>query len=77
MKPYRNLSGDAGVEEYEYGPKWIRIHFSGDGVYEYITASVGAAHLKMMKHLADDGDGLTTYINQHSEVRKGYSRRVE
>lgn len=76
MKRYQNLGGDAGVQDYEYGASWIRIHFVGDGIYEYTRGSVGSTHLEAMKQRADAGEGLTTYINQHREVREGYARRL-
>ena len=72
MKPYRGSSGDAGVSAYEYGSSWIRLQFVGGKVYEYTAGSVGPTNLKTMKRLADDGEGLTTFINTHPEVKDGY-----
>jgi hypothetical protein len=76
MKRYRNKGGDAGVAAYDYDTDSIRVKFMRDGTYEYTRASVGAAHLRAMKRRADSGGGLTTYINQHSEVRDGYAKRI-
>jgi hypothetical protein len=76
MKRYLNKGGDAGVAAYDYDTDWIRIKFTHDGTYEYTRTGIGAAHLRAMKRLAESGDGLTTYINQHPEVRDGYSKRI-
>lgn len=72
MKPYRNRSGDSGVIAYEHGAGWIRLRFTGGSEYEYTESSIGAENLETMKHLADSGDGLTTFINTHPEVKNGY-----
>lgn len=76
MRPYGNRSGDAGVEAYEYGPDWIRVKFARGQTYEYNASKVGVVKLETMKRLADSGDGLTTFINQHPSVKNGYSRRM-
>ena len=73
MKPYGNRSGKAGVIAYEYGPDWIRLQFASGDTYNYTTGSIGAANLKRMKRLADSGEGLTTFINTHPDVKEGYS----
>jgi hypothetical protein len=77
VKRYQNLGGDAGVLSYEYGPKWIHVRFTQGGTYEYTSRSVGPANLEAMKGLADAGKGLTTFINQHPEVKMGFTRRIE
>jgi hypothetical protein len=74
MKPYRNRNRDAGVVAYDYGPDWIRLQFSRGETYEYLAKDIGRTNLKTMKHLADSGDGLTTFINTTPTVRDGYSR---
>jgi hypothetical protein len=76
MRPYQNRSGDAGVVAYDYGPDWIRLKFARGHTYEYTAGNVGPADLETMKRLADSGDGLTTFINQHPSVKNGYSRRI-
>lgn len=78
MKRYGNRSGDAGVRAYDYGPDWILIQFARDQdeAYEYRRAQIGAANFREMKRLADSGDGLTTFINTHPEVKTGYSAIV-
>ena len=74
---YRKLSGEAGVQAYAHGPGWIHLQFVRGGTYEYTSRSVGRANLQKMKRLAHAGEGLTTFINQHPEVKNGYARRLE
>jgi len=70
---YRDISGHSGVAYYEPGATFIRIWFkSGEG-YEYNEAHPGARHVAAMKQLAAEGQGLTTYINQH--VRDDYAEK--
>jgi hypothetical protein len=71
MKPYKNLSGDSGITEYEYGDNWIAIRWY-KFIYRYELATIGNEHLAEMKRLADYGDGLNTYINKRPEVKNGY-----
>ncbi|NML33618.1 hypothetical protein [Paraburkholderia antibiotica] len=75
MQRYRNLSGDSGVDAYEPGDDFIKVRFRQGVVYWYTAASVGAAHVDVMKRLAHRGQGLGTYISQHAEVRDGYARK--
>lgn len=74
MKPYVNRGGDAGIVAYDYGVDWIHLQFVGGKVYEYTAGLIGAENLETMKQLADAGDGLTTFVNTHPEVKNGYSR---
>jgi hypothetical protein len=73
MKPYGNRRGDSGVIAYEYGSNWIRVRFASRGTYKYTASGIGAVNLETMKRLADSGDGLTTFINTHPDVKNGYS----
>jgi hypothetical protein len=74
MKPYGNRSGDSGVIAYEYGSNWLRVQFVSGDTYKYTVSGIGAVNLEAMKRLADSGDGLTTFINTHPDVKNGYSR---
>ena len=74
MKPYGNRNGDSGVIAYDYGRDWIRLRFVGGNVYQYTARGIGAANLKTMKRLADSGDGLTTFVNTHPDIKNSYSR---
>ncbi|WP_144147845.1 hypothetical protein [Paraburkholderia sp. BCC1884] len=75
MERYRNISGDSGVEAYEIGDDFVKLRFRTGGVYWYTEASVGARHLAALKRLARRGQGLSTYISQHTEVSAGYARK--
>ena len=74
MSPYQNRGADGGIVAYEYGSDWIRLQFVGGKIYEYSASKIGVANLQTMKRLADAGDGLTTFVNLHPEVKNGYSR---
>jgi hypothetical protein len=70
---YRNFGGNSGVRYYAVGPSSIRIWFEDGGSYEYDNSRPGREHVEAMKRLAEEGRGLTTYINQH--VRENYARK--
>ena len=74
MKRYKNLSGSAGVIAYESGKDYIRIRFQDGKTYEYDYIRPGRQHVENMKPLAEEGHGLTTYINQF--VRENYARKI-
>jgi hypothetical protein len=63
------------VAAYACGPGWILVRFRRGGTYRYTAAHPGALHVMEMQRLAEAGDGLNTYINQH--VRDDYDARVE
>ncbi|MFL9917288.1 hypothetical protein PQR75_18200 [Paraburkholderia fungorum] len=75
MEHYRNLSGDSGVDAYEIGDDFVAVRFKPGVVYWYTKASVGAKHVAALKRLARRGQGLSTYISQHAEVKEGYARK--
>lgn len=72
MKRYGNLSGNSGVSAYHLGRGWIQVRFKDDRIYKYTAKSVGRKHLDAMKRLAEAGEGLSSYISTHSEVREGH-----
>jgi hypothetical protein len=73
MQTYRNLSANSGVQAYEYGDDYIRVQFTSGSVYLYTAASAGAEAIEAMKTLADAGEGLNRYINQH--VSQAFAQR--
>ncbi|MFA6474760.1 MAG: hypothetical protein WCV88_01000 [Patescibacteria group bacterium] len=79
MQPYKNLSGQSGVKAYEYGTNYIVVQFKtqnisdGCDTYEYTYRSAGAMCVNDMKHCADLGAGLNSYINLH--VQKLYANK--
>lgn len=73
MQRYSDIDRDSGVVAYESGDDCIIVRFSDGATYHYNYASAGSYHIENMKKLADRGDGLNAYINEH--VAKRYARR--
>jgi hypothetical protein len=71
---YRNLSGDAGIVDYELLEDSLILTFKGGERYLYTEKSVGQANLDAMRHLAVSGRGLTTFVNQH--IRSRYAKKL-
>ena len=66
MTAYENLSHNSGVKSFEIGDDYIKIKFKdSDRVYRYSYEKAGRQHVEMMKHLATEGRGLSTYIAKH------------
>ncbi len=66
MKTYLNRSGRSGVVEYETGSDSIKVRFiDSSKVYVYTYRSAGVTHVEEMKSLAENGEGLATYIARH------------
>lgn len=74
MKRYRTTDKDTGVIAYKIGNDSITIKFRDGSVYVYTNKSAGPAAISEMKILAEKGEGLTTYINQH--VRDHYQSKL-
>jgi len=73
MQRYRDIDRDSGVSEYEIGDDFIRVKFGDGAIYRYTGSSVGGYHLEQMKCLANQGDGLNSYIMKN--VKKRYERK--
>jgi len=73
-RAYKNFSGTSGVRFYEPGPTFIRVWFEQGGCYEYDDNKPGPHHVEEMKRLAEEGQGLATYINRY--VRENYARKL-
>lgn len=74
-RPYKSQNPNAGVLNYELAPSAIILEFSASKYrYLYNEEAPGAQHVQAMKYLAEQGRGLTTYINQH--VRDNYARKL-
>ncbi|MEO8887079.1 MAG: hypothetical protein ABI367_13530 [Mucilaginibacter sp.] len=74
MQSYKSTSQDTGVIAYQIGKNSISIKFMDGSVYVYSVKSAGAKAIADMKALAQKGEGLTTYINQH--VREHYEVKL-
>ena len=73
MEKYKNYSGHSGVTHYEITPHAIRVKFKNSlSIYTYSDSKIAKYHIDRMKKLAQEGQGLSTYINQHSEIKENY-----
>ena len=63
MQRYKN-SVNSGVLAYEIGEDRIKVKFLDGTIYLYTYQSAGEYNIEQMKMLAEQGKGLTTFINQ-------------
>jgi hypothetical protein len=73
-RPYQSQNGNSGVSFYALGPSSISVWFHEGRGYVYDSRRPGKLHVDEMKRLAEEGRGLTTYINKH--VRKNFARKL-
>jgi len=69
------VTGTTGVVHYEAFKDAIELTFRDGWIYHYSTRKIASHHIKEMKRLAMNGKGLTTYVNQHEEVKHDYDRK--
>lgn len=75
MRRYGRPGVRRGVSHYEMGPGFIHLRFGTDPrIYVYDDERPGRGKVMVMQHLAVEGEGLTTFINQH--VRGDYARWI-
>ena len=74
MKSYRNLGGDSGIIAYEDGADFIKVKFSDGSLYEYTYTIPGIDEVEHMKQLAEQGQGLNSYISR--VIRKRYAAKL-
>jgi hypothetical protein len=76
MIRYNDRSGSSGILYYQIGKDFIEIKFKTEpsAVYVYTNKLSGKKHIDAMKKLAARGEGLSTYIAQHPEVRDRFER---
>lgn len=74
MKRYENRSGRGGITGYEISPDGIILEFNYKDEYLYDYSKPGREQVEQMKILAERGEGLTTYVNQH--VRDNYRKKL-
>lgn len=74
LKPYHDSQGTANASGYATGRTWIMVQFKDDALYLYTNASCGAEHIRELKRLAKQGEGLDAYINKY--VWKSYAKRL-
>ena len=77
MPMYKDIDGDSGVLSYEHGADWIVVEFERgrQRYYKYTYESAGSIQVERMKVLADQGEGLNSYINRN--VGKAYAQKWE
>ncbi|RFZ84520.1 hypothetical protein DYU05_02565 [Mucilaginibacter terrenus] len=75
MHPYGKLGHDSGVVAYAFDKTSILLVFRDDHYYLYNSDKPGLQHVKKMIALAKKGEGLSTYISQHEDVRNNYKDR--
>ena len=74
MKRYRNLGGDSGIVAYEAGDDFIKVQFKDGSIYLYDYTTPGPNEVEYMKQLAEEGEGLNSYISRH--IRKRYAAKL-
>ena len=73
MQMYKNLGGDSNIRCYEIGDDYIDVIFYGTAkMYRYSYASAGRQKVEQMKRLAQQGEGLNSYIMNYA--RFSYER---
>jgi hypothetical protein len=74
VKKYKNKSANSGIISYAIGSDYIAIRFTNrPDTYIYDYSKAGKHHVDRMKELAEKGEGLSTYINRHAEVKNNFS----
>jgi len=74
MKAYRDFGGDSGVAGYETASDSITVQFKDGAVYLYTNSSAGTQNIQRMKILAENGNGLNSFIN--TNVKKLYAKKI-
>jgi hypothetical protein len=75
MQPYLNLSGDSPIIAYNPLGNAIVVRYKSFVDYMYRADRLGTNHIQTMCALGAAGRGLSTYINQHPDVKNGYSSK--
>lgn len=74
IKEYANGSENSGIVKYKYDENSIEVQFKDGSVYRYTAESAGATNIEIMKHLADTGKKLNSFINVN--VRSLYEAKL-
>lgn len=78
MTDYKNLGGDSNVLGFDLLPNAIVVKFKtknkdGCDTYLYSFSSAGQLNIEQMKKLAENGQGLNSFINRN--VKKLYENK--
>lgn len=68
MKPYANLSGDSGVESFDFTDTAIKVKFRKNAKIYVYDQSHNGHHIAIMKQLANSGHGLSAYIAKNKKT---------
>lgn len=74
MQAYGNRRGNSGVRAFALSEGVIDIEFVDGKVYRYSRVRPGLAHVRQMQLLAQQGEGLATYINRF--VREDFETQL-
>lgn len=73
LEIYKNFGGASGVHGYEIGQGSITVQFRDGWTYVYTNLSAGAANITEMQRLAEQGQGLNSFIGR--VVRTRYAEK--
>lgn len=69
MTQYANKGRDSGILAYEISNSKISVKFSDGSIYHYSYDSAGQNNIEQMKKLAQQGEGLNSFINKHVKFK--------
>ena len=75
IQQYLNRNGNSSVKSYEIGPDFIKVWFNNMSWYVYNYMRPGKFHVEHMKELANQGQGLCSYIGKNKYVKYNYFRK--
>lgn len=76
MQKYLNLGGNSSVTFFETGTDFIKVWFNNSlSCYLYNYIKPGKVCVECMKELANQGQGLCSYIGKNKYVKYNYFRK--
>jgi hypothetical protein len=63
MQTYTDRDNNSNIRGYRYSADWIIVYFKDSSEYTYTVSSAGSSIISTMKNLADNGDGLNSFIS--------------
>lgn len=76
MQKYLNLGGNSSVTFFETGADFIKVWFKNStSCYLYNYIKPGKVCVECMKELANQGQGLCSYIGKNKYVKYNYFRK--
>ncbi len=75
MEKYAIADNTSGVKAYEVGHHSITLEFNDGDVYLYTYQSAGREVVEQMIKLAQEGQGLNSYVSQR--VRAAYAEKLK